>query len=117
MNSLIKILVIAALSFILANVLGGVHVDSFWTAIIFALVLAVLNVFAKPVFIILTFPVTLVTLGLFLFVINVLMVLLASKMVDGFTIDSFWWALLFSFLLSFIMSLIDKQKEKEKNNR
>ena len=116
MNSLVKILVIAALSFILANVLGGVHVDSFWTAIIFALVLAILNVFAKPVFIILTLPVTLVTLGLFLFVINALMVLLASKLVDGFTIESFWWALLFSFLLSFIMSLIDKQQEKDKKN-
>jgi putative membrane protein len=117
MNSLIKILVIAALSFILANVLGGVHVDSFWTAIIFALVLALLNVFAKPVFIILTLPVTLVTLGLFLFVINALIVLLASKIVDGFSIDSFWWALLFSFILSFIMSFIDKKAEKEKNNR
>jgi putative membrane protein len=117
MNSLIKILVIAALSFILANVLGGVHVDSFWTAIIFALVLAILNVFAKPVFIILTLPVTLVTLGLFLFVINALMVLLASKIVDGFIIDNFWWALLFSLILSFIMSFIDKKAEKEKNNR
>jgi putative membrane protein len=117
MNSLIKILVIAALSFILANVLGGVHVDSFWTAIIFALVLAILNVFAKPVFIILTLPVTLITLGLFLFVINALMVLLASKIVDGFTIDNFWWALLFSLILSFIMSFIDKKAEKEKNNR
>jgi putative membrane protein len=116
MNSLVKILVIAALSFILANILGGVHVDSFWTAIIFALVLAILNVFAKPVFIILTLPVTLVTLGLFLFVINALMVLLASKLVDGFTIESFWWALLFSFLLSFIMSLIDKQQEKDRKN-
>jgi putative membrane protein len=116
MNSFVKILVIAALSFILANILGGVHVDSFWTAIIFALVLALLNVFAKPLFIILTLPVTLLTLGLFLFVINALMVLFASKIVDGFSIDNFWWALLFSLILSFIMSFIDKKSEKEKNN-
>jgi len=117
MNSLIKILIIAAISFALAHLLNGVHVDNFWAALIFALVLALLNVFAKPVFIILTLPVTLITLGLFLFVINALMVLLASKIVDGFSIDSFWWALLFSLILSFIMSFIDKKPEKEKNSR
>ena len=117
MNSLLKIFIIAAISYALANVLNGIHVTDFWTAIVFALVLAVLNVFAKPVFIILTLPVTLITLGLFLFVINALMVLLASKMVDGFSIENFWWALLFSLLLSFIMSLIDKQTKEEKNKR
>lgn len=117
MNSLLKIFIIAAISYALANVLNGIHVTDFWTAIVFALVLAVLNVFAKPVFIILTLPVTLITLGLFLFVINALMVLLASKMVDGFSIENFWWALLFSLLLSFIMSLIDKQAKEEKNKR
>lgn len=117
MNSLLKIFIIAAISYALANVLNGIHVTDFWTAIVFALVLAVLNVFAKPVFIILTLPVTLITLGLFLFVINALMVLLASKMVDGFSIENFWWALLFSLLMSFIMSLIDKQAKEEKNKR
>ena len=117
MNALVKIVVIAALSFALAHVLNGVHVDSFWTALIFALVLAILNVFAKPLFIILTLPVTLITLGLFLFVINALMVLFASKLVDGFHIDSFWWALLFSLILSFIMSYIDKKDEKGKKDQ
>jgi putative membrane protein len=116
MNFLVKIFIIAALSFTLAHVLSGVHVDSFWTALVFAIILAVLNVFAKPVFIILTLPVTLVTLGLFLFVINALIVLLASKMVDGFSIDNFWWALLFSLILTFIMSFIDKQEKKEKES-
>ncbi len=117
MKFLLKIFIIAALSFALANVLNGVHVADFWTAIVFAFVLAILNVFAKPVLIILTLPVTLLTLGLFLFVINAVMVLLASKMVDGFIIDNFWWALLFSLLLSFIMSIIDKQAKEEKNKR
>jgi putative membrane protein len=117
MNSIVKIFVIAAISFALAHLLNGVHVDNFWTAIVFALVLALLNVFAKPLFILLTLPVTLITLGLFLFVINALMVLLASKIVDGFRIDNFWWALLFSLILSFIMSFIDKKQEKDKNNR
>jgi putative membrane protein len=117
MNSIVKIFVIAAISFALAHLLNGVHVDSFWTAIVFALVLALLNVFAKPLFILLTLPVTLITLGLFLFVINALMVLLASKIVDGFRIDNFWWALLFSLILSFIMSFIDKKPEKENNSQ
>lgn len=117
MNSFVKIFVIAAISFALAQFLNGVHVDSFWTSLIFALVLAILNVFAKPLFILLTLPVTLITLGLFLFVINALMVLLASKIVDGFSIENFWWALLFSFILSFIMSFIDKKAGKEKNSQ
>lgn len=117
MNFLIKILVIAAVSFGLARVLKGVHVDDFWTAIIFAVVLAVLNVFAKPLLIILTLPVTVLTLGLFLFVINALMVLLASKFVEGFRIDNFWWGLLFSLLLSLIMSVLDKQIDTDRKRR
>jgi len=117
MNFIIKIVVIASLSFALAHILNGVHVDNFWTALVFAVVLAILNVFAKPLLIILTLPVTLLTLGLFLFVVNASIVLLASKIVEGFRIDNFWWALLFSLLLSFIMSFIDKKPEKGKENR
>lgn len=112
MNFLIKILVIAAVSYGLAEVLSGIHVDNFMTAIIFALILAVLNVLAKPILIILTLPVTILTLGLFLFVINALMVLLASRFVDGFRIDGFWWGLIFSVLLTLIMTVIDKQIDK-----
>ncbi len=114
MNFLLKILIIAAVSFGLANILSGVHVNDFWTAFIFAVVLAILNVVAKPILILLTLPVTLITLGLFLFVVNAIIVLLASKFVEGFRIDNFWWGLLFSLLLSLIMTVIDKQIEKEK---
>lgn len=117
MNFLIKILVIAAISFGLAHVLKGVQVDDFWTALIFAVVLAVLNVFAKPLLVILTLPVTILTLGLFLFVINTLIVLLASRVVDGFRIANFWWGLLFSLLLSLIMSVLDKQIDTSKKRR
>ncbi|HEX6192722.1 MAG TPA: phage holin family protein [Chitinophagaceae bacterium] len=114
MNFLLKILIIAGVSFGLANILGGVHVTDFWTALVFAVVLAILNVIAKPILILLTLPVTLITLGLFLFVINALIVLLASKFVEGFSIDNFWWGLLFSLLLSLIMSFIDKQVDKDR---
>ncbi len=112
MNFLIRVLVVAAVSFGLAHLLGGVHVTDFWTALVFAVILALLNMFIKPLLILFTLPVTFITLGLFLFVINALVVLLASKFVDGFSIDNFWWALLFSIILSIITSTIDK-KEKE----
>ena len=112
MNFLIRILVVAAVSFGLAHVLNGIHVSDFWTALVFAIVLALLNMFIKPLLILFTLPVTFITLGLFLFVINALIILLASKFVDGFSIDNFWWALLFSIILSIITSAIDK-KEKE----
>lgn len=115
MNPLLKILVIAAISFALAHLLKGVHADDFLTALVFALVLAVLNVFIKPLLILLTIPITLVTLGLFLLVINTLVVLLASKLVNGFSIDNFWWGLLFSLILSLVMSAIDRQNEKDNN--
>ena len=116
MGFLIRVFVVAAVSFGLAHLLGGVHVTDFWTAIVFAFVLALLNMFIKPLLVLFTLPVTFFTLGLFLFVINALVVLLASKFVDGFTIDSFWWALLFSIILSIITSAIDR-KEKEDRRR
>ena len=114
MNFLIKVLVIAAASFGLAYVLKGVNIDTFWTALVFALVLAVLNVFLKPLLILLTLPVTILTLGVFLFVVNALVVLLASRFVDGISIANFWWGLLFSFLLSLIVSVLDKELKKKK---
>jgi len=114
MNFLVRILLIAAVSFGLAQLLGGIHVADFWTALVFAFVLALLNMFIKPLLILFTLPVTFVTLGLFLFVINALVVLLASKFVDGFSIDNFWWALLFSIILSIITSAIDKKEKKDR---
>jgi len=116
MNFLIRILVIAAVSFGLARVLSGIHVDTFWTALAFAVVLAILNIFIKPILILLTLPATLITLGLFLFVINAVVVLLASKFVNGFSIDSFWWALLFSLILSFVTSAVDGRREKDEKS-
>lgn len=117
MNFLIKILVIAATSFGLAQILTGIHIDSFWTAFVFAVVLAILNIFLKPILIILTLPVTILTLGLFLFVINTIVVLLASRFVNGITIANFWWGLLFSLLLSIVVSVLDKELKKEKKFR
>ncbi|HEV8269876.1 MAG TPA: phage holin family protein [Chitinophagaceae bacterium] len=114
MNFIVRVFLIAAVSFALAQLLGGVHVADFWTAIAFAIVLALINMFIRPLLILFTLPVTIVTLGLFLFVINALVVLLASRIVHGFTIDSFWWALLFSIILSIIASAIDKKEKVDR---
>lgn len=92
-----------------AYLLPGVHVENLWTALIVALVMGILNLLIKPLLIVLTLPITVVTFGLFLLVINALMVLLASYIVKGFTVDSFGWALLFSILISLINLVLPKK--------
>lgn len=94
--------------------MGGVHVAGFMTSVIVAVVLGLLNIFIKPIIVLFTLPVTILTLGLFLLVINALMILLCTKIVGGFSVDSFWTALLFSILLSIAQSLVYKLGGEEK---
>lgn len=82
----------------------GVHVENFATAIMVAIALAIINTFIRPVLVFLTIPVTIVTLGFFLLVINGLIIMLIGRIIPGFTVDGFWWALLFSIILSIIAS-------------
>ncbi len=117
MNFIFRLLVTAAIAFILAQVLPGVHVAGYDTAIWFAFVLALLNVFLKPFLIILTLPLTLLTFGLFLFVINTITVLLASDWVKGFDIDSFGHGLLFSLLLTLITSLLFREEDRQRRKQ
>lgn len=107
MNFIIKILISGLAVLITAYLLPGVTVDGMLGAVIVAAVLALLDAVVKPLMIILTLPVTVVTLGLFLFVINALVILLAGKIVPGFTVEGFWWALLFSIILSIINSVFE----------
>jgi putative membrane protein len=116
MKIIIRLLVTAAIAFILAQILPGVHVDSYSTAIWFAIVLGLLNIFLKPFLIIFTLPLTILTFGLFLFVINTVTVLLASDWVKGFKIDSFGWGLLFSLLLTIITSLLFREEDRQRKN-
>ena len=108
-NLLITALVVYVLSILLKP---HVTINSFTTAIIFALVLAVLNAIVKPLIIILTLPLTIITLGLFLLVINVLIILLADKFVSGIKIDGFWWAFIFGLLLSVVSTLLQKLEKR-----
>jgi putative membrane protein len=114
MNFLLRILVTAVVAFGLSSVLSGISIDSFWTAIVLSFVLAILNALLKPILIILTLPITILTLGLFLFVINAGIVLLAGNFVHGFRVSNFGWALLFSLLLSILTSILYKDKEEER---
>jgi putative membrane protein len=108
MNLLIRILVTAGLVLLIAHFMPGVRVAGFTTALIVAVVLGLLNIFIKPILVILTLPVTILTLGLFLLVINTLMILLCDEIVgEGFSVDSFWTAFLFSIILSLSQSIMN----------
>lgn len=100
-----RILITAVSVVLLGMLLSGVHVDDSLDAVLVALLIALLNATLRPVLIILTLPVTVFSLGLFLFVINALIIMLASHWLPGFQVDGFWWALLFSFLLAIINSV------------
>lgn len=115
---LLKILVCAVNVFILAYILPGIFIKDMFTALIVAVVLSLLDAFIKPLLVLLTLPATILTLGIFLFVINACIILIDAHFVGGFKVDSFWHALLFSILLSFFNSFIHKKAwpEEKKNN-
>ena len=104
MNFIIRLLITAISAFILSKILTGVQFEDFMSTIIFAVVLGLLNLIVRPILSILSLPITILTLGLFSFVINALIILLADYLMTSMTVDGFWWALLFSILLSLITS-------------
>lgn len=101
-NLILSAIVIIAASY----VLPGVHVASFTSAIIAALVLGVVNAILKPILLILTLPITIITLGLFALVINALMILLTASVVPGFKVDSFVWAIIMSIFLAIVNTVL-----------
>ena len=106
---LLKILVCSVNVFILAYILPGISIMDFFTAIIVAVLLSLLDAVVKPLLILLTLPATILTLGLFLFVINAGIILLDAHFVHGFEVKSFWHALLFGALLSFFNSMVHRR--------
>jgi putative membrane protein len=106
MKLLFRILITAILVLVIAKVMKGVVVDEFTTALTVAVVLGLLNFFVKPILVVFTLPITVITLGLFLLFINTGMILLCDHFVDGFNISSFWTAMLFSIILSLSQSLV-----------
>ncbi len=91
-----------------AKILPGVEIKNFWSAIIVAALLAVVNTFLTPIIQFISLPVTVLTLGLFALVINTLMIMLVDALVDGFKIKNFWWAFIFGILMSLISNILIK---------
>ncbi len=112
MKLILKWLLSAAALLAVAYIYGGVAVASFGSAMLAALVIGLLNMLVRPVLVVLTIPVTLITLGLFLFVINALMFWSASGLLSGFHVNGFWAALLGSLIYSALGVLIDRLLEK-----
>ena len=109
---ILKWLLSAAALLAVAYIYGGVAVASFGTALVAALLIGLLNMLVRPVLVVLTIPVTLLTLGLFLFVINALMFWAASGLVSGFHVTGFWAALIGSLIYSALGVLIDAVLER-----
>lgn len=103
---LIRLLVNALSVYLTAYLLSGVHIDNFFYAIGVAFMLALVNTFLRPILVILTIPITLVTLGLFLIVINTLMILLVDWFIGGFVVYGFWWALIFGIVMFLINAVL-----------
>ncbi|APG60363.1 phage holin family protein [Christiangramia salexigens] len=106
MNFILRLLLTALAVVILAKLLPGVSVDGYLTAIIVALVLALLNFIVKPVLVLFTLPVTILTLGLFLLIINAIIIFMADAFVGGFDVDGWLIAIVFSLLLSLVQSIL-----------
>ena len=115
MKLLLRILITSILVMIIAHFMSGVTLDDgIKTSFIVAIVLGLLNFFVKPILVLLTLPATILTLGLFLLVINAIIILLCTHFVTGFHVNSFWTALFFSIILSLSQSLVYKLTEDKK---
>lgn len=105
---IVKWLITALAIFLVGNFLPGIHVSDYVTALWVALTLGILNIIIRPILLLLTLPINLLTLGLFTFVLNGFMFWLATKVVHGFTVDTFWYAMLGAILVSVISTVADR---------
>jgi putative membrane protein len=113
MKTLIHFIVSALAILITSYVLPGVHVSGVLAALVLAVVLGIINAILRPILIFLTLPITILTLGLFVLVINGALIMLATYIVPGFTVDNFWWALLFGIMLaivSWVLGMFEKEE-------
>lgn len=110
MKAIVYFLINGLAVFITALFLPGIELKErpYVTAVLVAAVLAVLNTIIRPILVILTLPINILTLGLFTFVINALIVMLVSAIVPGFLVANFWWALLFSLIVSIVNAVLQR---------
>ena len=110
MRSILNLIVTSLLILGLSKVLPHINVHEFSDALWFAIVVSLLNMFLRPILIVLSLPITMVTFGLFLIVINTLIIMLADRLIDGIEIVGFWYAVLFSLCLSAVQSLLNNDQ-------
>ncbi len=116
MNGLVRFLLNGVAVLLTGYLLkSGVHIENYGYALLVVVLLAIANVLVKPILVILTIPITIVTLGLFLLVINAGIILLVDYFVAGFEVEGFWWALGFSLILSIFNSIVTDLTKEKKN--
>lgn len=106
MRFIVKLLLSGFAVIVLAKLLAGISVENYLTAVIVALILAFLRAIVKPILVFLTLPITVITFGLFLLIINAFIVMIADYLIPGFAVASIWWALLFSLLLTVFETIL-----------
>lgn len=113
MKYLLKMVITAMTVVICSYLMSGIHVKNFLTALVVSIVLSLLNTFLKPLLIVLTIPITIFTLGIFLLFINAIIIYFTDVLIDGFQVDSVWWAIGLSIILAFVNSTITVQVIKD----
>ncbi|UBM57678.1 phage holin family protein [Marinilongibacter aquaticus] len=113
MNYLIRLFLVGVVVYLSPRIFSEIHVDSLFTAVVVAFVMSLLNTFVKPVLLILSLPITILTLGIFYFVITVGIVYLCDNLVSGFAVQGFLQPLLFSFVLSIVNSWVASYQNEE----
>ena len=107
MKLLVRLLINAVAVLICAYFIPGVTVDGFVSALWVAVALAILNTFLKPILMLISFPINLITFGLFTIIVNTIIILLADYLVPGLTIETFWLAVLFGIVLTIVSGILD----------
>jgi putative membrane protein len=107
MKLLLKLLVSSLAVFFSAYILPGVELEGYPTALVVALILGALNAFLKPLLVMLTIPVTMITFGFFLLVINAFMIMITDSLLEGFAVKGFWTALLFSIIVTIATAFLE----------
>ena len=108
MRLITKLLLTALTLLLVAEYIPGIEIDGFYPAIIAAITIGLLNLFVKPILFILTLPITIITLGLFMIVINAVLFWFAASFIDGFAVDSFLHAMLGSLIVSIVSAVGNK---------
>ena len=111
MNVIVRFLLSGLAVLLTAYLLPGVHVEHYGYALLVAAVISFANAIVRPILVVLTIPITVFTLGLFLLVINALIILMVDYFVPKFDVDGFWWALGFSLILSIFNSMFSEMSK------